>query len=208
MASGLPAAALLLGPGSASAQGGPQRVEYDVELSVQGSPLDVNCAVTGSDVLTGTIVGMEPAPPDDPAVYVGRLMRSTRLSTCGTRRTPAGIDVVCSINISGGGFPAVIMTIEPGGQGTWIQYLDNPAPWARIRMPPPPAGQAYSSVTGTCDPAEMAHLQRSYDNGDTAGSPSGQPLEVPRLPPSAIPDVFAANPPVSVWTLKVLARRP
>ena len=39
-------------------------------------------------------------------------------------------------------------------------------------------------------------------------SPSGQPIEVKALPPPGYPHTFAPNPPVSIWTLKVLARRP
>lgn len=201
------AACLCLSPPAAVAQGGRVRVEYDVEFSTRGPLLDSNCPATGTDVLTGTLVGFEPALPDEPNEYVGKLMRSTRISVCGSRTNAAGVDVVCSINIAGGGFPVVILTVESGQQGAWLKYLTNPGRWT-VLLRPPPAGQAYSTVTGTCDPAELAHLQASYDNGDTAGSPSGQPIELPGLPPPGIPATFAANHPESIWTLKVLARRP
>ena len=69
-------------------------------------------------------------------------------------------------------------------------------------------GPVSSSVTGTCDPVELAQLQTEYDLGQTAGSPSGQPIEVPGLPPSTYPATFPADHPRSIWTLKVLARRP
>ena len=198
---------LLVSAQAAAAQGGRIRVEYDVEFSTSGPLLDSNCPATGTDVLKGTLVGFEPPLPDEPNEYAGTLMRSTRISICGSRTNADGVDVVCSINIAGGGFPDVILTVESGRQGGWLKYLDNRARWASL-LRPPPAGQAYSTVTGTCDPAELAHLQASYDKGDTAGSPSGQPIELPGLPPPTIPFTFAADHPVSIWTLKVLARRP
>lgn len=200
-------AALCLAPATSEAQQGRVRVEYDVELSVVGSVLDRNCTATGNDILTGTLVGLEPAPRGEPAEYYGTLMRSTRITICGSRTTAAGVDVVCSMTITGGGFPNVVLTVEPGGQGAWLQYMDQIPP-AALRLPLPPAGQRYSYVNGTCDPAEMAEVQDQYDTGSTAGSPSGQPLEVPALPPPAIPQTYSPNPPVSIWTLKVLARRP
>jgi len=194
--------------GTTVAQGGRTRVEYDVEFSTTGPLLDQNCSASGTDVLTGTLVGLEPPVRDEPSEYVGTLMRSTRVTVCGSRRNAAGEDVVCSINIAGGGFPDVILTIEPGQRDGYFQYLSDRAQWASLRLPSPPAGQAYSSVTGTCDPAELAELQADYDSGETAGSPNGQPIEVPSLPPSTFPFTFSPRPPQSIWTLKVLARRP
>jgi len=200
------AAWLCLAPGAAEAQTGGVRVEYDVEFSVLGSQLDRNCTAVGNDVLTGTLVGLEPAPRDEPIEYYGTLMRSTRITICGSRTTPAGVDVVCSMTITGGGFPHVVLTVEAGGQGAWLQYLDH-APPPALRLPPPPAGQQYSSVNGTCDPAEMAVVQNEYDTGSTAGSPSGQPIELQVLPPPALPHTYPPNPPVSIWSLTVRARR-
>ena len=200
------AALVCLVPATAAGQGR-TRVSYDVEFSTLGSLLDPTCTATGTDVLTGTLVGEEPPLPDHPSVYVGTLTRSTRISICGVRRTTSGEDVVCSIDIAGNGFADVMLTIETGSVGGWLQYLDDRTAWAAL-LPPPPSGPVNSRVTGTCDPAEMAQLQSDYDAGQTAGSPSGQPIEVPALPPPGYPHTFQANPPISIWNLKVLRRRP
>lgn len=196
-------------PLTAVAQGNPGRVEYDVEFSVGGSLLDANCASSGTDVLVGTLTGYETAERDEPKVYVGMLRRTTRINICGTRRNATtGTDVVCSMNITGDGSPEVMLTIEPGEREGYLQYISERAPYASLLATlPRQLGQHITQVTGSCDPTEMAHIQNEYDNGQTAGSPSGQPIEVPSLPPSAYPFTFSANPPVSIWTLKVLRRR-
>ena len=179
-------------PLTAVAQGNTRRVEYDVEFSVTGAVLDRNCAASGTDVLVGT------------------LTRTTRITTCGTRRNATtGTDVVCSMSISGDGSPEVMLTIEAGQREGYLQYISERAPYAALLATlPRQLGQHGSQVTGTCDPAEMAQIQNEYDTGQTAGSPSGQPIEVPALPPRVYPFTFAANPPVSIWTMKVFRRRP
>jgi hypothetical protein len=66
-----------------------------------------------------------------------------------------------------------------------------------------------SSVTGSCERSEMAKLQADYGTMSTAGSPDGQPLEVPDMPQAgSIPRTFPADPPRSLWTLTVTGRRP
>lgn len=196
-------------PLTAVAQGNPRRVEYDVEFSVTGSVLDRNCAASGTDVLVGTLTGYEPAGLN-PNVYVGMLTRTTRINICGSRRNATtGTDVVCSMNITGDGSPEVMLTIEPGQRGGYLQYISDRATYsALLATLPRQLGQQFTQVTGTCDPAEMAYIQNEYDKGQTAGSPSGQPIEVPALPPPSYPFMFPANPPVSIWTLKVFRRRP
>lgn len=201
------AASACLVPATAGAQAGRTRVSYDVEFSTTGGRLDRNCAASGTDVLAGTLVGLEPPLPNEPNIYVGTLTRTTRISVCGSRTLPDGREVVCSINIAGNGFADVKLTIEEGQRDGWLQYLEPGGAWSQW-LPPRPAGPVNSSVTGTCDPAEMAQLQNEYDGGQTAGSPNGQPIEVPGLPPAAYPDSFPARPPVSIWTLTVLRRRP
>jgi hypothetical protein len=197
-------------PGTAAAQGG-TKVTYTVEFSTTGALLDANCSATGTDVLTGTLVGYDPPPPNDDNVYVGTLTRTTRITTCGTRRNAAGEDFVCSITYTGDGFADVMFTVYEGQRGGYLQYIPNRATWASL-LPPQPVGPVNSVVTGTCDPAELAQLQTEYDDGQTAGSPSGQTLEVPAFPPLSprptFPLVFPANPPQSIWTLKVLDRQP
>lgn len=191
---------------SAGAQGARVRVEYDVEFAVQGSLLDRNCAATGTDILVGTLVGFEPAPPDEPNEYFGTLTRFTTISHCGERMTPAGVGVACNVNIQGQGLVDVELTIEAGNRDGWLKYV-NRADYGS-RWPPRPSATSRSAVTGTCDPAEMAHMQSVYHGGSTAGSPDGQPIEVPALPPSSYPAIFSPNPPRSIWTLTVSRRRP
>lgn len=191
---------------SHSAQAGRTRVEYDVEFSTLGSLLDPTCSGAGTDVLTGTLVGFEPAARNDSNEYVGTLTRFTDITTCGTRRTPAGEDVVCSINIKGQGLADVELKIEAGQRDGYVKYVDR-ADW-RGSWPPRPSATPRSTVTGTCDPAELAQLQTEYAEGSTAGSPSGQQIEVPSLPPRSYPFTFAHNYPRSIWTLKVMRRRP
>jgi hypothetical protein len=182
-----------------------------VEFSVNGALLDPNCTAAGTDVLTGTMVGFEPPLATEDNVYVGTLTRTTRVTTCGTRRNAAGEDAVCSINYVGNGFADVMFTLHEGQRGGYLQYITNRARWAS-QLPPRPAGPTNSVVTGTCDPAELAQLQSEYDEGQTAGSPNGQPLEVPGFPPlsprPAFPFAFPPTPPTSIWTLTVLDRRP
>ncbi len=190
-----------------AAQQAKTKVSYDVELSTLGSLLDDNCTGSGTDILTGTLVGMEPADPTDDNDYVGTLTRSTRISICGTRRTAAGLDVVCNMSITGNGFADVSLTVYFDGRGAWLQYLDDRTQWAHL-LPPAPVGPVNSVVNGTCDPAEMAQLQTDYPGGQTAGSPSGQRLEVDSLPTSGFPTTFPPKAPESIWTLKVFARRP
>ena len=190
-----------------SGQGRRTWVRYDVEFFTIGSLLDPNCAATGTDSLVGTLVGLEPTPTHEPNQYFGTLRRSTKITTCGERTLADGREVVCSQSFTGAGFADVILKVEPDSQGGWLQYLDDRTPWDSI-LPPRPPGRTVSTVTGTCDPAEMAQLQSEYDAGETAGSPSGQPIEVTRLPPDTIPFTFRAKPPVSIWTLMVKRRRP
>ncbi|MDX2061010.1 MAG: hypothetical protein SFV24_24575 [Gemmatimonadales bacterium] len=198
----------ILSSQAAGQGGGRTIVQYDVELSVMGSMLDRNCAASGNDVLMGTLVGLEPPVANEPNEYVGTLMRSTRITTCGSRTTPAGHDVVCSINIAGGGFPKVLLTVDADRGEGYLQYVDHSTRWSPPVVVAPPQGQAFSSVTGTCDPAELRQLEAEYDGGQTAGSPSGQPIEMTALHQARIPVTFAANPPRTIWTLKILARRP
>ena len=191
---------------SHSAQAGRTRVEYDVEFSTLGSLLDNNCTAAGTDVLTGTLVGYEPAVRNEPNEYVGTLTRFTDITTCGSRRNPAGEDVVCSINIKGQGLADVELRIEAGQRDGYLRYVDR-ADW-RGTWPPRPSATPRSTVTGTCEPAELAQLQAEYADGSTAGSPNGQPIEVASLPPRSYPFTFAHNAPRSIWTLKVMRRRP
>lgn len=204
-------ATVSLPPRTAAAQQNRTKVTYTVEFRTTGALLDRNCAAAGTDVLAGTIVGLEPPIPNEDNEYVGTLTRTTQITTCGTRRNAAGDDVVCSITYAGKGYPDVKFTLYEGQRGGHLEYISNRVAWAAL-LPPRPTGPVNSAVTGTCDPAELAQLQSDYDKGETAGSPNGQPLEVPRFPPlgarPSFPFVFAPTPPQSIWTLTVLNRQP
>ena len=199
-------------PRTAAAQANQTKVTYTVEFRTTGALLDPNCTSTGTDVLYGQLVGFEPPAANDDNEYVGTLIRSTRITTCGVRRNAAGIDNVCSINYVGDGLADVVFTLYEGQHGGYLEYVPNRAAYGPI-WPPRPVGLAQSVVTGTCDPAELAQLQNDYDKGQTAGSPNGQPLEVPGFPPLSprptfpLPP-FPPAPPKSVWTQTVTDRRP
>jgi len=180
----------------------PIRVEYDVELTVPGTLLQAkagSCATAGGmDKLTGTLWGYEKAPPGENTVYQGRLVRFTDVNVCDVRALPPGDRFVpCSMNIQGRALVNVELEVEAGGPGAYLQAQDTGV------------AVTHSSVQGTCDPVDMAQLQADYGTMSTAGSPDGQPIELPGLPATgAYPQTFAAKPPESIWTLKVLARRP
>lgn len=199
----------------AQTMAGLTRVEYDVEFRVQGSLLDANCAASGTDVLTGTLIGFEPARPNrsDAISYVGTMVRKTSIGTCGERMDAAGVGHACTMTITGSGLVEVMLTIEAGQRDAYLEYIDNRAMFvtilSSIRQPIVPVT---STVTGTCDPAETGPMQADYHKGQTGGSPNGQPIELPGFPPLSRPFtgplVYPPNPPQSIWTLTVNARRP
>ena len=190
---------------------GSTRVIYTVEFRTTGAMLDPNCTATGTDVLTGQLVAVEPSVRDGDNEFVGTLMRHTSITTCGARMSPAGIGVVCSINYAGSGPADVKFTLYEGQRGGYLEYTSDRAKYAAI-WPPLPVGPVHSSVTGTCDPKELTQLQSDYDKGQTAGSPNGQELEVPGFPPLSprprFPFAFPAAPPRTIWTLTVIDRQP
>jgi hypothetical protein len=189
----LAAVSLGMTPLPADAQGAPRRVTYEVEFSTRGSLLDPNCAAAGTDVLTGMLVGMEPVDSTEDNVFVGTLYRDTSITTCGVRRNSAGEDVNCNMNFAGRGPADVKLTVYAQGRGGYLQYVtDRGLRWHSA--PQMPFGPAGGTVNGTCDPAEMAHLQSTYHEGETAGSPNGQQLEVTRFPPRHIRSLFLRGP--------------
>lgn len=199
-------------PSTAAAQEEQTKVTYTVEFRTTGELLDPNCAGSGTDVLTGTLVGFEPAEAGEDTEYVGTLTRTTTITTCGLRRSAPDIDSVCSINYVGNGLADVVFTLYADGRGGYLQYIDNRRAWAAL-LPPPPVGAVVNSqVTGTCDRAELDELQNEYGEGQTAGSPNGQPLEVSGWPSldrqPTFPLEFPPDPPISIWTLTLLDRRP
>lgn len=194
--------AAAIGLSSVASAQTPIRVAYDVEFTVPGTLLQAtagSCASAGgTDKLTGTLWGYEPAPAGEDVIYYGRLVRFTDVNVCDVRTLPPGDRFVpCSMNIVGRALVHVELQVGAGGQGAYLQAQDTGVV------------VTHSSVQGTCDPVEMARLQNDFGTMSTAGSPDGQPIELPGLPaPAAYPQTFAAKPPESIWTLTILARRP
>jgi hypothetical protein len=202
----------LLATGQAAAQRGPTRVEYDVEFSTRGGigQSGGTCRDTGTDMLKGTLVEVVPLTSLDAGEFVGHLSRTTSMNICGERMNRLNESFACNSAIVGGQYAYVRLSVEPGGQGGYLQFINDPQQRPRIPLPRPPTVQVRSVVTGSCDPVEMADLQLQYDQGSTGGSPDGQPLEMPSFPPSpsSYPKSYSPNPPQSVWTLTVFRRRP
>jgi hypothetical protein len=79
----------------------------------------------------------------------------------------------------------------------------------------PAAGPKQAHVSGDCDPREKNQVQSDYLGiGDGGASPNGQPIEDPQSLLFASSRArlqvatFAAQPPTSIWTLRVLRRIP
>jgi hypothetical protein len=184
-----------------SVQGGRTQVSYDVEFSTVGLlPSGSNpCQrAMGSDKLTGTLTGWEPAPAHKDNTYAGVLLRDTDLTVCDVAPDPSkpGEHTHCWMRIVGSARVPVEFELYADQRGGYLKAQDTAVTVIS------------SSVTGSCDPAEMAQLQADYGTMSTAGSPDGQPLEVPDLPRVvSTPRTFPANPPRSRWTLTA-TRRP
>lgn len=171
----------------APAQRGPERVSYDVEFSTTGNMMarDGQCTNgAGYDILTGTISGFEPPPPNEDYVYEGKLTRKTKISFCYTATDNDGNSRACTANVSGTAEAWFELKLGVGGRGGYLKLIDDK-----------PVKVIASSVTGTCDPAEMAEWQSDYGSMVTAGSPNGQPINVvamPRIGP--FPKIFEPLP--------------
>lgn len=165
---------LLLAFEQTPAQQGPNRVSYDVEFSTTGNMMarDGQCTNgAGYDILTGTISGIEPPPPDDDYVYEGKLTRKTKITFCYTATDNDGNSRACTANVSGEAEAWFELKLGVGGRGGYLKLLDDK-----------PVKVIASSVTGTCDAAEMAEWQSDYGSMVTAGSPNGQPINVVTMP--------------------------
>jgi hypothetical protein len=202
-APGVVVALLLLHlPGATSAQPGQVQVSYDVEFSTTGADLggSGSCgAAVGYDKLSGTLMGWEPAPAHEDNTYYGDLIRDTNVTFCYVATHPNKPDEAynCLVKITGRARVPVEFDMYADGRGGYLRAQDTGVTVMS------------SSVTGTCDPSEMAQWQRDYGTMSTAGSPDGQPVEVSALPRiGPFPRTFPPRPPRSIWTLKVLGRRP
>jgi len=212
-------AAFMLSFGLVSVHAQKQKVQvsYDVEFSMPGTMMyaGVHCPTgVGFDKLTGTIMGLEPADAHENNVYEGILTRTTQLSFCYEAASAGAPDQfrACSVTIKGKADGWFRFELYGDKRGGYLQLIDKPV-------------KVYSSsVTGTCDGAEMAEWQTKYGEMATGGSPDGQPINIvtmPRIGP--FPKVFAPLPrptqaltgssgpsagEAGTWTLTVRGRRP
>lgn len=202
---GIGVAVLFLVGGTASAQqSGQVQVSYDVEFYTTGALMSApgTCgSASGTDKLTGTITGWEPAQNDDDITYKGRLTRVTDVTSCSVARRPnTDQDYHCSVSIKGKASVPVEFDLYYDKRGGYLRAQDTAVTVIQ------------SSVTGNCDQAEMAQWQSEYFRMNTAGSPDGQPINVPALPRGGFPVTFAPSPAQGgdrgIWTLIVRARRP
>lgn len=156
----------------------------------------------GYDILVGTVVGDETPAPDEDVVYVGTLRRSTAMDFC-ELRGPTEQPVDCRASLTGWTAMDVEITVY-GGEGRGAYVKADPVP-----------GNQRAAVNGDCERGELARVQSDYlSTGDGGGSPNGQPIEDPRslLFASSLARLrvgtLRAQPPASVWTLRVLRRVP
>jgi hypothetical protein len=208
MARGIGIGVVLFSLAAGAAEGQQQvQVSYDVEFTTTGALLSgpgVCGSAAGIDKLSGTITGPEPDPGDD-NTYRGTLLRDTDVTFCYVARRPnTDEDYHCSVNIKGQARVPVEFKLYADNRGGYLQALGR---GATVTL---------SSVTGNCNNAEMAEWQRDYGKMETAGSPGGQPIDVPGLPRTGpFPKTYApgvaravSEGDIGIWTLKVLGRRP
>ena len=196
--------------------------EYQVALvyvgytgHVDGYP---NCAVntTGTDSLTGNLIGAEISTPGEDIEYTGILKRVTAMDICETkgRHRPADIDdeqIWCEATLAGSATMRVSLTVYgESDRGAWLKTK-------------PDTGTATSMVSGNCAAPTMANYRTAYPGGSGGGggSPDGQAIEdafgtvkfvangVGRLrvglyPPE--PTQTLAGSPQSGWALQVIRK--
>jgi hypothetical protein len=154
-------------------------VRYDVALSFTGiSGHSVHTAAectdpvnpAGYDSLVGTVTGDETPATDEDVVYSGLLRRSTKMDFCELKRGPApDMPVHCRATLTGSAFMNVeIEVYGEAGRGAWLKAT-------------PGSGPVVDSVSGNCDPPEMAAILAAYPGGTPGdagggGSPDGQPI--------------------------------
>ena len=156
----------------------------------------------GYDNLVGTVVGVEDPTQDEDVVYYGTLRRLTAMDFCDLRG-PADQNLDCRVTLDGWTAMDVEITVYgEDGRGAYVKA-------------DPAAGPKHAQVSGDCDPREKNQIQSDYLSiGDGGASPNGQPIEDPQslLFASSVARLrvgtFAAQPPESIWTLRVIRRIP
>ena len=205
--------AALAGPATAQQVG-----EYEVELRftgysglATGEDCDAMANLNGSDVLTGTVTGMETSGPDDDITYTGILKRTTAMDYCQTRGKSSPNDdeqVWCIATLTG----SAVMEVEievygESDRGAYVKAEQG-------------TGPAQGAVQGTCNSQDMVEIQQDYPSGDSGGSPSGQPIDDAQATDGQGRHItffaggharlrvgtYPPDPTVSSWTLKVIRK--
>lgn len=187
---------------------------YEVELRMKGygglistAWCDAHADTNGYDVLTGVVRGVETEEEGDDVTYRGTLIRKTTMDYCLVRPAPTEDQVAHCIAHLGG---SARMNVEievygEEGRGAWVKADSAPGSPAAV-----------DTVSGQCTAADQAIMAEEYPGGESAGSPSGQPIAEndsnpmfkngkARLPAGRS---FPPRPPETLWGLKVIRKVP
>lgn len=208
----LSAAAIAMAAALMAATSSQAPAAYEIELRMTGytglvsSPgCDAITDSTGYDVLKGTVKTIEDPDPGADQEYSGTLTRSTKIDYCLVKPAPTEDQVKeCVAKLTGGALMQVhIEVYGEQGRGAWVKA----EPVLGTPFAPP-------TVVGDCKPDEQDEIKQEYPSGESAGSPSGQPIaENPanpmfvnghaRLPPQGF---FPPRRPETLWSLKVIRK--
>lgn len=156
----------------------------------------------GYDILVGTVNGVESPEQDEDVVYTGTLWRSTAMDFCDLKG-PADQKIDCRVTLTGWTAMDVEITVYgEEGRGAYVKAS-------------PVAGSQLAQVSGDCDAREKNQIRSDYLTiGDGGASPNGQPIDDPQslLFASSLARLtvgtFVAQPPSSIWALRVIRRIP
>jgi hypothetical protein len=204
---GLPVATVLM---AAASRPAPKAFEIELRMNgytglAQSKDCDNLTDPNSHDVLTGVVREVEGG--DDEVQYAGTLTRSTRMDYCLARAAPTADQAKwCVARLVGGALMEVSITVYgEAGRGAWVE--------AEPKVPSP---FAPATVTGDCEAADTDEIRDDYPSGESAGSPSGQPIEEnPRNPMYGAGggrlregSQYPAKPPQTLWSLKVIRAVP
>lgn len=187
-------------------------VAYEIELRMTGytglissSGCDAITDPTGYDVLKGIVKATEDPDPGADQEYSGTLTRSTKIDYCLVKPAPTEDQVKeCVARLTGGALMLVqIEVYGEHGRGAWVKA----EPVVGTPFAPP-------TVVGDCKRDEQDEIKQDYPSGESAGSPSGQPIaENPanpmfvnghaRLPAQGF---FPPKRPETLWSLRVIRK--
>jgi hypothetical protein len=133
----------------------------------------------GSDVLTGTVRGVEDELDEDGITYTGVLTRTTAIGLCEAKDTPDGARF-CEGRLSGGGSFKVTIRMPAAGH-------DNEE--ATIALEPVGVMAVWVTVTGSCDSLDNAALEDDYRSPDAINFETTGTWSLP--PGKLVPGVYA-----------------